>query len=185
MNLANFFTCLRVMLIPVFMLVYYIDFRGHHLTASAIFIVACITDWLDGHTARRLKQTSRFGAFLDPVADKLLVAISLVMLAASYPSPWYVIPAALIVAREVLVSALREWMAEQQQRDAVAVGMIGKWKTTLQMIALGVLLATDLNGPWWLWSLGYFLINVAMVLALWSMFLYLNKAWPQLKNGMK
>jgi CDP-diacylglycerol--glycerol-3-phosphate 3-phosphatidyltransferase len=96
-----------------------------------------------------------------------------------------VIPAALIVAREVLVSALREWMAEQQQRDAVAVGMIGKWKTTLQMIALGVLLATDLNGPWWLWSLGYFLINVAMVLALWSMFLYLNKAWPQLKNGMK
>jgi PPK2 family polyphosphate:nucleotide phosphotransferase len=100
-------------------------------------------------------------------------------------APWYVIPAALIVAREVLVSALREWMAEQQQRDAVAVGMFGKWKTTLQMIALGVLLATDLNGPWWLWSLGYFLINVAMVLALWSMFIYLNKAWPQLKNGMK
>lgn len=185
MNLANFFTCLRVMLIPVFMLVYYSDFPWHHLTASAIFIVACITDWLDGHTARRLKQTSRFGAFLDPVADKLLVAISLVILAASYPSPWYVIPAALIVAREVLVSALREWMAEQQQRDAVAVGRIGKWKTTVQMIALGVLLATDLNGPWWMWGLGYVLINAAMVLALWSMYIYLDKAWPLLKNGMK
>ena len=106
MNLANFFTCLRVMLIPVFMLVYYSDFRGHHLTASAIFIVACITDWLDGHTARRLKQTSRFGAFLDPVADKLLVAISLVMLAASYPSPWYVIPANYKWFRDLAISEI-------------------------------------------------------------------------------
>ena len=185
MNLANFFTCLRVLLVPVFMLVYYSDFPWHHFLASGIFIVACITDWLDGHTARRLKQTSRFGAFLDPVADKLLVAISLVILASSYTSAWYVIPAALIVAREVLVSALREWMAEQQQRDAVAVGIIGKWKTTVQMIALGVLLATDLQGPWWLWGLGYVLINVAAVLALWSMLIYLNKAWPLIKNGMK
>jgi CDP-diacylglycerol--glycerol-3-phosphate 3-phosphatidyltransferase len=185
MNLANFFTCLRVMLIPVFMLVYYSDFRGHHIVASGIFIIACITDWLDGHTARRLKQTSRFGAFLDPVADKLLVAISLVILAASYPSPWYVVPAALIVAREVLVSALREWMAEQQQRDAVAVGMVGKWKTTLQMIALSVLLATDPQGPTWLWGAGYVLINVAALLALWSMFIYLHNAWPMIKNGMK
>lgn len=185
MNLANFFTCLRVLLIPVFMLVYYSGFRGHQLLASGIFIVACLTDWLDGHTARRLKQTSRFGAFLDPVADKLLVAISLVILAASYPSPWYVIPAALIVAREVLVASLREWMAEQQQRDAVAVGWIGKWKTTVQMIALGVLLATDLHGPVWWWSTGYLLINVAAALALWSMFIYLGRAWPMIKNGMK
>lgn len=185
MNLANFFTCLRVLLIPVFMLIYYADFSGHHMVASGIFIIACITDWLDGHTARRLKQTSRFGAFLDPVADKLLVAISLVMLAANYPSAWYVVPAALIVAREVLVSALREWMAEQQQRDAVAVGKIGKWKTTVQMIALSVLLATDPQGPIWLWGPGYALINVAAALALWSMFIYLQNAWPQLKNGMK
>ncbi len=185
MNLANFFTCLRVMLIPVFMLVYYIDFPWHHLFSAGIFIVACFTDWLDGHTARRLKQTSRFGAFLDPVADKLLVAISLVILTASYPSPWYVVPAALIVAREVLVSALREWMAEQQQRDAVAVGRIGKWKTTIQMIAIGVLLATDRHGFEWLWMAGFVLINVAAVLALWSMFVYLHNAWPQIKNGMK
>jgi CDP-diacylglycerol---glycerol-3-phosphate 3-phosphatidyltransferase len=185
MNLANFFTCLRVLLIPVFMLVYYSKFAGHHWLASAIFIVACITDWLDGHTARRLKQTSRFGAFLDPVADKLLVAISLVLLAASYTSIWYVVPASLIVAREVLVSALREWMAEQQQRDAVAVGKIGKWKTTVQMLALSLLLATSPTGEPWLWITGYVLINVAAVLALWSMFVYLKKAWPMLKNGMK
>ncbi|MEI7949920.1 MAG: CDP-diacylglycerol--glycerol-3-phosphate 3-phosphatidyltransferase [Gammaproteobacteria bacterium] len=185
MKLANFFTCLRVMLIPVFMLVYYVDFRGHHVLSAGIFIIACFTDWLDGHTARRLKQTSRFGAFLDPVADKLLVAISLVILAASYPSPWYVIPAALIVAREVLVSALREWMAELQQRDVVAVGRIGKWKTTIQMIALGLLLATDRQGLQWMWVSGYVLINVAAVLALWSMFTYLQNAWPQIKNDMK
>ncbi|HTQ99302.1 MAG TPA: CDP-diacylglycerol--glycerol-3-phosphate 3-phosphatidyltransferase [Candidatus Acidoferrum sp.] len=185
MNLANFFTCLRVLLIPVFMLVYYSHFRGHHVLSAAIFIVACITDWLDGHTARRLKQTSRFGAFLDPVADKLLVAITLVLLAANYTSPWYVVSAALIVAREVLVSALREWMAEQQQRDAVAVGWIGKWKTTVQMIALGLLLTTDPDGPEWLWLPGFVLINVAAALALWSMLVYLQRAWPQLKNGMK
>jgi CDP-diacylglycerol---glycerol-3-phosphate 3-phosphatidyltransferase len=185
MNLANFFTILRVLLIPVFMLVYYSHFAWNHWLASVIFIIACITDWLDGHTARRLKQTSRFGAFLDPVADKLLVAISLVLLAASYTSVWYVVPASLIVAREVLVSALREWMAEQQQRDAVAVGKIGKWKTTVQMLALSLLLATDPTGERWLWVTGYVLINVAAVLALWSMFIYLKKAWPMLKNGMK
>ena len=140
MTFAHFFTLLRVLLIPVFMAMYYVDFRWHYPMASAIFLLACITDWLDGHVARRMNQCSRFGAFLDPVADKLLVTISLVMLAASYPVPWYIIPAAVIVAREVLVSALREWMAEHHQRDAVAVGMIGKIKTTMQMIALTVLL---------------------------------------------
>lgn len=185
MNLANFFTCLRVLLIPVFMLVYYSHFYGHHVLSAAIFIVACLTDWLDGHTARKLNQSTRFGAFLDPVADKLLVAICLVLLGATYTSAWYVIPAALIVAREVLVSALREWMAEQQQRDAVAVGWVGKWKTTVQMIALGLLLSTDLNGYTWLWVPGVVLINVAAILALWSMMIYLLKAWPILKNGMK
>lgn len=185
MTLANFFTFLRVLLIPVFMVVYYADFRGHFLAASAIFIFACLTDWLDGHMARRMRQCSRFGAFLDPVADKLLVTISLVMLGASYPSPWYIIPAAIIVAREVLVSALREWMAEHQQRDAVAVGKIGKIKTTVQMIALIVLLATDVRGPQWIWGTGLVLLNAAAVLTIWSMVIYLRSAWPLLKSGLK
>lgn len=185
MNLANFFTVLRVLLIPVFMGIYYTDFPGHHLVASAVFIGACLTDWLDGHTARRLNQCSRFGAFLDPVADKMLVAITLVILAASYTSAWYVIPAAIIVAREVMVSALREWMAEQQQRDAVAVGMIGKVKTTFQMLALIVLLATDSNGPMFIWLSGYVLINIAAILTIWSMISYLHNAWPVLRTGMK
>ncbi len=185
MTLANFFTFLRVLLIPVFMAVYYMDFRGHFLLASAIFIFACVTDWLDGHMARRMRQTSKFGAFLDPVADKMLVTISLVMLAASYPMPWYIIPAAIIVAREVLVSALREWMAEHQQRDAVAVGKVGKVKTTVQMIALIVLLATNPQGPVLIWGLGLLLLNASAVLTIWSMAIYLRSAWPLLKSGLK
>jgi CDP-diacylglycerol--glycerol-3-phosphate 3-phosphatidyltransferase len=184
MTLANFFTLLRVLLIPVFMTVYYLPFPGHHFVASAIFIFASLTDWLDGYIARKLNQCSRFGAFLDPVADKVLVAITLVMLGASYPSPWYIIPAAIMVAREIMISALREWMAELRQRDAVAVGMAGKVKTTVQMIALIVLLATDSNGPRFIWLTGYLLINAAAVLTLWSMCVYLRAAWPQLKRGL-
>ncbi len=185
MTLANFFTILRVLLIPVFMGLYYVDFSGHHLMAAGVFIIACITDWLDGYVARKMNQCSRFGAFLDPVADKMLVAITLVMLAASYPSPWYIVPAALIVGREVFVSALREWMAETQQRDAVAVGKIGKVKTTVQMIALIVLLATDTSGPELIRITGYTLLNLAALLTLWSMLVYLGGAWTQLKEGLK
>jgi CDP-diacylglycerol--glycerol-3-phosphate 3-phosphatidyltransferase len=185
MTLANFFSILRVLLIPVFMAVYYADFPWHHLVAATIFVFASITDWLDGYLARRFRQTSRFGAFLDPVADKLLVTITLVMLAASYPTPWYIIPAALMVAREVLISALREWMAENRQRDAVAVGKVGKVKTTVQMLALIVLLATDMEGPQWLLIPGYVLINVAAVLTMMSMAIYLRNAWPVLKSSLK
>lgn len=185
MNLANFFTVLRVLMIPLFMGLYFIEFPWHRVLASFVFILACITDWLDGHLARKLNQTSRFGAFLDPVADKMLVTITLVILAASYTSPWYVIPAAIIVAREVMVSALREWMAEQRQRDAVAVGMMGKVKTTFQMIAIGVLLTTDPQGPMLLWFVGYVLINIAAALTVWSLLQYLRSAWPLLKSGMK
>ena len=185
MTLANFFTLLRVLLIPVFMAVYYADFTGHFLISSGIFILACITDWLDGHMARRMRQTSRFGAFLDPVADKLLVTITLVILAASYSTPWYTIPAALIVAREVLVSALREWMAEHNERDTVAVGMMGKVKTTIQMLALIILLATDTQGPPMIWISGLVMINLAALLTMWSMAIYLHNAWPTLKSGLK
>jgi CDP-diacylglycerol--glycerol-3-phosphate 3-phosphatidyltransferase len=185
MNLANFFTVLRVLMIPMFMGLYYVEFPGHRVLAALVFVLACFTDWLDGHIARTFNQSSRFGAFLDPVADKLLVTITLVILAASYPSPWYVVPAAVIVAREVMVSALREWMAEHGQRDAVAVGKVGKVKTTFQMIAIGVLLTTDPQGPALLWAGGYVLINVAAVLTLWSLFIYLRSAWPLLKSGMK
>ena len=186
MTLANFFTCLRVLLIPVFMAVYYADFTGHFLLSSAIFILACVTDWLDGHMARRMRQTSRFGAFLDPVADKLLVTITLVILAASYSTPWYTIPAALIVAREVLVSALREWMAQIGASKSVAVHFVGKLKTTVQMVAIPFLL---FNGQLFgvidthVWGTG--LIWIASILTIWSMIYYMQKALPEIRARVK
>lgn len=185
MSLANFFTILRILLIPVFVAVYYAGFTGSHIVASAIFIFACITDWLDGHLARRLKQCSAFGAFLDPVADKVLVTVSLVMLAANWASVWFVLPAAIMVAREILVSALREWMAERKQRDAVAVAYIGKVKTTVQMIAIVVLLAASPEGWAWLWQLGFVLMYIAAALTVWSMVSYIRSAWPVLASGLK
>lgn len=187
MTLATFFTFLRVLAIPVFIAIYYSSIPGSHLIASAIFILACITDWLDGYLARRMNQCSKFGAFLDPVADKLLVTVTLVMLAANYTSPWFVAPAAIMVAREILISALREWMSGQNQRDTVAVGYVGKVKTTTQMLAIIVLLAA---GPGtglyaWLVILGYILIYIAAILTLWSMFGYLKSAWPMLRRDLK
>lgn len=187
MTLATFFTFLRVLAIPVFIAVYYSSIPGSHLIASGIFILACITDWLDGYLARRMNQCSKFGAFLDPVADKLLVTVTLVMLAANYTSPWFVAPAAIMVAREILISALREWMSGQNKRDTVAVGYIGKVKTTTQMLAIIALLAA---GPGtglyaWLVMLGYVLIYIAAILTLWSMFGYLKNAWPLLSRDLK
>jgi len=185
MNLANFMTFLRILAIPVFIGVYYSDFTGHYLVSSLIFILACITDWLDGYLARKLDQCTPFGAFLDPVADKILVTVALVMLAAKFASRWFVIPAAIMVAREVLISALREWMAEQNKRTLVAVGWIGKVKTTFQMIAIIVLLASDPEGSVWFWGLGFFLIYIAAILTLWSMIQYLRSAWSVLGAELK
>lgn len=185
MNIANFFTYLRVLLIPVFMLVYYSGLPWAHLIAAAIFIFASITDWLDGYLARRLNQCTPFGAFLDPVADKILVTVTLVMLAASYSSPWFAVPAAIMVAREVLVSALREWMASNKARNSVAVAYIGKVKTTVQMIAIIVLLAADPQGAEWMWMSGFLLIYIAAVLTIWSMMVYIRSAWPALSADMK
>ena len=185
MNIAIFFTLLRVLAIPVFIGVYYSGIPGHYLIAAGIFILASLTDWLDGYLARKYDQCTPFGAFLDPVADKLLVTVTLVMLAANYTSPWFVIPAAIMVAREILISALREWMADHRQRGTVAVAFVGKVKTTVQMLAIIVLLASDPQGPAWTWGTGYALFYVAAILTLWSMFIYLRNAWPVLTSDLK
>lgn len=177
-------TLLRILAIPVFIAVYYADFPGHYFTSSLIFILACITDYLDGYFARKFDQCTPFGAFIDPVADKILVTVALVMLAANFASPWFVIPAAIMVAREILISALREWMAENNQRDIVAVGYLGKVKTTVQMIAIIVLLASDPQGAAWLWGLGYVLIYAAAILTLLSMGQYLKNAWSVLSADL-
>jgi CDP-diacylglycerol--glycerol-3-phosphate 3-phosphatidyltransferase len=181
MNIANLVTISRVLLVPVIVLVYYSSLPFSQLIAAVLFTLASITDWLDGFLARRLNQLSAFGAFLDPVADKLLVVMALVLLTANYPGPWFVIPTAIIIAREVFVSALREWMASRNLRDVVAVGFIGKVKTTVQMIAIIVLLAYTPALPALILYAGYFLLYLSAALSLWSMMVYLKKALPVLR----
>jgi CDP-diacylglycerol---glycerol-3-phosphate 3-phosphatidyltransferase len=175
MNLANQLTLLRIVFIPLFVVIFYLPFAWAHLSCAAIFAIAAITDWLDGYVARKYNQTTSFGAFLDPVADKLMVAFALLLLVSiHHDSAWFVVAAAIIVGREIVVSALREWMAEIGQRASVAVSFIGKIKTTLQMVAIIVLLmdVNILNG------LGFIALAGAAFLTLWSMILYLRVALP-------
>ena len=144
---------------------------------------AALTDLVDGYLARRLGQTSALGAFLDPVADKLMVAVALVLLVEADPRPLLALPAAVIIGREIAVSALREWMAEIGVRARVAVSLVGKFKTTVQMIAITLLILG--KDPWGLplYGLAMALLYVAAILTLWSMAYYLYVAWPDLKEG--
>jgi CDP-diacylglycerol--glycerol-3-phosphate 3-phosphatidyltransferase len=134
LNIPNTLTLLRIALIPVLVVVFYLPFNGHLLVAAGIFTIAAITDWVDGYLARRLGQMTAFGAFLDPVADKLMVAVALVLLVERHNDLLFTLAACVIISREMVVSALREWMAELGKRTSVAVSMIGKVKTTFQMI---------------------------------------------------
>jgi CDP-diacylglycerol--glycerol-3-phosphate 3-phosphatidyltransferase/cardiolipin synthase len=148
-----------------------------------IFALAAITDWLDGYTARRLEQFSPFGAFLDPVADKLMVAVALILLLEADPSPLLAIPVLVIIGREITISALREWMAELGARAQVAVTVIAKIKTTAQMLAIVLLIYRE---PLWgvdVYTIGYVLLYIAALLTLWSMIVYLRAAWPSLVKG--
>ena len=179
-TIPNILTVLRIALIPVFVLVYYLPYSWSHVATTALFGLAALTDWFDGYLARKLEQTSPFGAFLDPVADKLIVAVALIMLVQTNPTMWFVVPAAVIVGREIAISALREWMAEIGERTQVAVSFIGKIKTTAQMIALLLLLYRQ---PLWGFptnAVGVLLLYVAAILTLWSMVMYLKAAWPML-----
>ncbi len=177
MTLANQLTLMRIFLIPLFVVVFYLPFGWAHFVSSLIFSVAAITDWADGYVARKYNQSTPFGAFLDPVADKLMVAIALLLLVTlHHDSVWFVVAAAVIVGREIIISALREWMAELGQRASVAVSYIGKIKTTLQMTAIIVLL---MDVPL-LMPLGFISLAGAAALTLWSMVLYLRAAWPYL-----
>ena len=141
LNLPNILTMIRVLAIPVLVLVFYLPFKWSDMCAAALFLAAGITDWLDGYLARRLNQTSPLGAFLDPVADKVLVCTCLVLLSGALGA-LIALPTAVIVCREVSVSALREWMGQRGERAAVAVGFSGKAKTAAQMVALQLLLLT-------------------------------------------
>lgn len=181
MNLPTWLTLFRLVLIPFVVGLMFVRLPGFNVAAAILFGVALVTDWLDGHLARRWNQTSAFGAFLDPVADKLIVCAVLVMLV--YRDPYYFValPATVIVGRELTVSALREWMAELGQRGIVAVGAIGKYKTALQMLAIFLMLF-DLYNQEWIYISGILLLIVAAILTLWSMAIYLKQAWPALSR---
>jgi CDP-diacylglycerol--glycerol-3-phosphate 3-phosphatidyltransferase len=174
-------TLLRIGLIPMFVVVYYLPYEWAWPVSALIFALAGITDWLDGYLARRLGQLSAFGAFLDPVADKLMVAVALVMLVDSHDSMFLAVPAMIIIGREIAISALREWMAEIGRRASVAVTYIGKVKTTLQIVALLLLLYHYplLGIP--THQTGIIFINVAAGLTLWSMVVYLRAAFHAVK----
>lgn len=142
--------------------------------------MAAATDWLDGYLARRWQQTSLFGAFLDPVADKLIVVVALILILQSHPSTSMAISVIVIVSRELMVSALREWMAEVGLRASIAVSMLGKFKTTFQMSAISLLLYQNPIGSIQTWKIGVILLYIAVALTLGSMIIYLNTAWPAL-----
>lgn len=178
-TLPNSLTLARVALIPVFIVVFYLPWSWGQMTAAIIFMLASLTDWLDGYIARKLKQTSSFGAFLDPVADKLLVASSLLLLVGAGDRGYITIPAIIIVGREIIISALREWMAEVGSRASIAVSYVGKIKTTAQMTAVVLLLAFPPAAST-LGVLGVILLYVAAILTIWSMVAYLTAAWPAL-----
>lgn len=182
-NIPNTLTLLRIILIPVFVLVFYAPFGWSNLLSTAIFGLAALTDWLDGYLARRLRQSSVFGAFLDPVADKLMVAVTLVVLVQDNPAALFAIPSAIIVGREIAISALREWMSEIGERATVAVSIIGKIKTTAQMVAILLLLYKTPLGVFPTHVVGLILLYVAAILTLWSMIVYLKAAWPILTGN--
>ncbi|HEY9035910.1 MAG TPA: CDP-diacylglycerol--glycerol-3-phosphate 3-phosphatidyltransferase [Pseudomonadales bacterium] len=178
MNIPNALTVFRVVLVPVCVVAFYLPTPWAGFIAGLIFAIASITDWFDGYLARKLNQSTPLGAFLDPVADKLMVAVALVLLVSVHDSAWFALMCSVIIGREIVVSALREWMAELGKRASIAVSYVGKVKTTTQMVAIGVLLGAR-TYPYFE-TLGFVLLLIAALLTLWSMIIYVKAAWPAL-----
>lgn len=185
MNVPNFLTLLRIILVPFLVLVFYLPFEWSYLVSAGIFAVAAVTDWFDGYLARRWNQTTPFGAFFDPVADKIMVATALCLLVDEFRAFWMTVPAMIIIGREIVISALREWMAELGKRTSVAVNMIGKLKTTAQMMAISLLLLSPIPLSGVIGFVGLGLLYASAVLTLWSMYVYLRAAWPDLSPFTK
>lgn len=181
-SIPNILTVFRIALIPFFVFFFYVPLPWHHYITAALFVLAGFTDWLDGFIARRYKQASKLGEFLDPVADKLMVAVALVVIVNVYPFWWVAIPAAIIISREIVVSALREWMAELGQRSVVNVSFVGKVKTTCQIASMVVLLIkpNDLGNIWVI--LSFILLYIAVILTVYSMWIYLVASYKSLKE---
>ena len=189
LNLPNILTSIRMVFIPLMVIVFYLPYQWSSFAAAVVFWFACITDYWDGYLARKMNLMTPFGAFLDPVADKLIVVISLMIVVERDQTLWLTVPALIIVGREIMISALREWMAEMNKSADVAVSNIGKWKTFIQMFAITGLLGIEPGGAealissdgWY--AAAVFSLVVAAALALWSMLTYLKAAWPVLKSS--
>jgi CDP-diacylglycerol--glycerol-3-phosphate 3-phosphatidyltransferase len=182
LTLPTCITLFRIALLPVMVIVFYAPFHGANVAAAGIFIAAALTDWLDGWIARRYGMMSAFGAFLDPVADKLMVAVTLFLLVQYNPTPLMAVTSAVIVGREISISALREWMAEIGQRARVKVAWIGKVKTVMQIVALVVLLYEHDLERLRMFKVGETLLVLAACLTIWSALQYLRAAWPALSG---
>ncbi|MCO4838396.1 MAG: CDP-diacylglycerol--glycerol-3-phosphate 3-phosphatidyltransferase [Oceanospirillaceae bacterium] len=181
LNIPNLVTLFRLALIPFILVAYYWPSESRYIWAASLFALVAATDWLDGYLARKLNQSTPFGAFLDPVADKITVAVALVVLVEAYSELWLTVPAIVIISREIVISALREWMAETGKRANIAVSYIGKVKTTMQMGSIVFLLATPPGTM--IATIGLIMLYAAAALTIWSMMLYLSAAWSQLKKG--
>ncbi|WP_087020165.1 CDP-diacylglycerol--glycerol-3-phosphate 3-phosphatidyltransferase [Thaumasiovibrio subtropicus] len=181
LTIPNILSFIRLLLIPVFVVVFYLPVSWSAFGSALIFVIAALTDWLDGFLARKLNQTTRFGAFIDPVADKVMVATALVLVVESYQTIWVTIPAITMIGREIIISALREWMAEIGKRNSVAVSWVGKVKTTAQMAALVLLIWSPAPAMGWegmslIVTLGFVALYIATALTYYSMYQYIHAA---------
>ncbi|MEI5638880.1 MULTISPECIES: CDP-diacylglycerol--glycerol-3-phosphate 3-phosphatidyltransferase [unclassified Pseudoalteromonas] len=179
-NIPNSLTTFRLLLIPVFAIIFYLPYSWAFFAAAFIFWLASVTDILDGYLARKLEQSTPFGAFLDPVADKVMVSVALVILATYYQDIFITVATIIIISREIVISALREWMAELGKRGNVAVSWLGKFKTAAQMLAIIGLIWQF--APWMI-TLSYALLAIATLLTLVSMVQYLYAAKAELTNS--
>ncbi len=184
-NIANLLTLFRIAAIPVVVVSFYADIPNSRPIAAIVFGVAAVTDLIDGWVARRFDQMSKFGEFLDPVADKLMVVITLVMLVQAQSGWFEDIIAMIIIGREITVSALREWMATIGERATVKVQFSGKLKTTLQMFGIGFMVYQEPFLGMDTYRVGYIMLICAAVLTIYSMFAYLKAAWPVIKNEIE
>jgi CDP-diacylglycerol--glycerol-3-phosphate 3-phosphatidyltransferase len=182
-NIANILTLIRIACIPLMVFVFFSSLENARPLSAIIFIIAALTDWLDGWVAREFDQSSKLGAFLDPVADKLIVCIALLIIVQSDPSIINTLVAIVIVGREISISALREWMAELGERHQVSVIAFSKLKTILQMVGLSCMLYQESLLNLDLYLIGTISLIVASILTVWTMVIYLIKAWPYLQGG--
>ena len=184
LTIPNVLTLFRIIAIPLVVVVYYLPFSWAGQVAGILFGLAAVTDWFDGYLARRLNQTSSFGAFLDPVADKLIVTTALVVLVQNDPNVVLVVVAAIIIGREITVSALREWMSELGARARMKVTFFAKCKTAFQMFGIGFMLYGEPSFGLPVYAIGMALLLTAAGLTLWSMAEYLRSAWPVMRGGV-